>query len=579
MARHLIPFVVLHANTLHARSAECSAIGSFDGESDDDAKWMQVATEGLYLGYGGGKKPFAFTRKHFDQAVLNIHTHPSYKAGANGEGEADVIPWDFDHSSEMDPTSGALPASGSPAQGWTRDLKIVEGPLGKSQLWALTRFLEPARSYVKAGKYKWASVAAWFDAVDPVTAKDRGMVVTSIALTNQPFIQGMGQLAANARSGAAPETTPPAKALLDLDRYFDAARTAEEAVCSLKSLLDLPVLATLDDLVAALMQVSAWAKNGDAPAGIPIEKIAGGIRKILGLPVLSTMQDVIDNVATIVQRYAEEQAVAAGKTNSMQPVAASQQRGRQMDLSKILAGKFGVRVNDEDVIAAADEHVTLRAGLAKHFQCRDSNKAILDAAAEQQAEVSKGAAAIAKLGNFLKALGVADVEAGIASVTKLMQDSDTLAKAMPELKSLRDAQAAAEEKAIEADVTAAMASRGLKGEGFKVALTGMRKSDPEKFAKEFPKVDVPAKQPGVIASLTRPVLAGNGGVPVSVLAGGNRPLAIGEGNAPDLSQYPGTTTTQKAMAYLAATQEGFSKLDYDAQFKAGVTLARQCRAA
>ncbi len=165
-------------------------------------EWVQVAKEGDYTGYQGGRQPFSFTRQVFDQLVRNFRLHPSYRLGPDERGEVGIVPWDFNHASERDPTAGDLPVLGAPAVGWTSDLDVRTGADGKAELWAYTTFLEPARSYIKAGQYKWASVAVAFEAIDPLTGENIGAVLTSIALTNQPFIEGMQELIAAGRGGA-----------------------------------------------------------------------------------------------------------------------------------------------------------------------------------------------------------------------------------------------------------------------------------------------------------------------------------------------------------------------------------------
>lgn len=214
----------------------CGApLGSFDGDTDGQARWVHVAVEGTYLGYRGGAQPFAFTRQSFEQAVTNIHTHPAYRAGPAGEGVADVIPWDFNHASESNPTEGELPTAGAPSQGWTRDLKIVDAN-GKAHLYALTRFLEPARSYVKAGQYKWSSVAATFNGIDPITGQSVGMVITSIALTNTPFIEGMEQLAASKRGTQVQAYPHPHTPPIETLRLSASPETAFEIAAAIVSL-------------------------------------------------------------------------------------------------------------------------------------------------------------------------------------------------------------------------------------------------------------------------------------------------------------------------------------------------------
>ena len=166
------------------------------------AKWVQIAYEGDFKGHAAGE--FTLTPEVFAQAVANFHAHPSYKPGAEQAppadveaGRFDVIPWDFHHASEQAPTTGTIPVAGAPAQGWVLELQVRAGADGKAQLWALTRWLEPLRSYVAEGKYRWCSMTLYPSAVDPVSGAEVGAYISSVAATNDPFLQGMVPLAAS----------------------------------------------------------------------------------------------------------------------------------------------------------------------------------------------------------------------------------------------------------------------------------------------------------------------------------------------------------------------------------------------
>lgn len=179
------------------------AAGAAGREDKPDAPvWVHVATEGEYRGYGGGDTPFTFTRQTFETAKRNFEAHPSY------DGTRGVVAWDFHHASEMPATSGNIAALGAPAQGWISKLDVRAGADGKAQLWALTKWLEPARSYIKEGRYQWASVSMVLDAIDPVSGRRLGPTLTSVAITNQPFIEGMQPLAASRNAPAHSQKGP-----------------------------------------------------------------------------------------------------------------------------------------------------------------------------------------------------------------------------------------------------------------------------------------------------------------------------------------------------------------------------------
>jgi hypothetical protein len=162
-------------------------------EADDGPRWLQVAQEGAFLGHPTG--PFELNATVFDELVRNFRRHPSYVAGADGFGTAPIVAYDFHHASE-EPDKQTLAVLGAPAQAWALDLETRTGADGKAQLWALTQYLEPARTYVRGGKYRWCSIAVWPDTIDPVSGENIGWYLSSIAFTNDPFIQGMMPIAA-----------------------------------------------------------------------------------------------------------------------------------------------------------------------------------------------------------------------------------------------------------------------------------------------------------------------------------------------------------------------------------------------
>ena len=144
--------------------------------------WNQIARVGQWSGHPSG--PFQLTPAHFEEIVRNFRNTTNKR-----------IPVDFEHASEQDPTKGEIPTLGAPAQGWIVDLDNR----GAGGLWALIEWLEPARTYIRNGKYRFFSPTIRFGARDPVTGV-RGCRLSSGALTNQPFLDGLQPLAASARA-------------------------------------------------------------------------------------------------------------------------------------------------------------------------------------------------------------------------------------------------------------------------------------------------------------------------------------------------------------------------------------------
>lgn len=154
-------------------------------DSEGKQVWIQLAKVGQFAGHPSG--PFRLTPVEFEQIERNFRTTQNRK-----------IPVDFEHASEQDPTQGRIPTEGAPAQGWIVDVKN-RGDLG---LWGLVEWLEPARSYIKQGKYRFFSPAIRFGAKDRVTGEPIGARMTSGALTNNPFLDGMAPLAASDRAAS-----------------------------------------------------------------------------------------------------------------------------------------------------------------------------------------------------------------------------------------------------------------------------------------------------------------------------------------------------------------------------------------
>ncbi len=156
-----------------------------DAVSNDGPVWNQIAKQGSFAGHVSG--PFKMDLTTFEEIVTN------FKATKNR-----AVPIDYEHASEQDPTSGSIPVNGAPAQGWIRDLKIEDG-----NLWGLVEWGAQAREQIRAGQYKFFSPAIVFGKKDRVTGKPCGAYLSSGALVNSPFLDGMKPLAAKDGGDAA----------------------------------------------------------------------------------------------------------------------------------------------------------------------------------------------------------------------------------------------------------------------------------------------------------------------------------------------------------------------------------------
>ncbi len=558
-----------------------SLVGVFDGE-DSGPKWVMVTREGNFPGYLGGLKPFVFTRADLDQMVANVKSHPSYAVGADGVATGSVIPWDFNHASEANPVTGDLPVIGAPAQGWTLDMEVRLSADGKAELWALTQFLEPALGYVKTGGYQWASVSVAFNAINAETAQNVGALVTSIALTNTPVVEGMEKLVAS-KTG-----TTLVPGTIELRRnFFDAARDPAEAINMMRDMFGLPETAGAAEVMGQVAIVQGWIESGTAPLGTNPEELIGNMRIILNLPALTPQIGVIAEATSSIQALLEEQATAVGVPAAGPPggagmvpepveemIAAAQRRRdneTMENLIKDLAAALGVSESEGAVTRAVTELAELRDSLTLAMGLsRDGSKIILGAAKE-------GVDAKARLLALFAALDVADPEAALAKVAATMESAKQLAEVMPELTELKADAKKVEEEAVSTDVDSAIAA-GQAPAAMRGALLLQRRTEPKEFAEAFPKVTAATPNKGY---LLRSV-ATAGGTPLRVAAshdGSQVNLAaadqLGGAETINLANYPGRNVTARAKAYLAGTHTGWAALTNEQQFLAAVALKAQ----
>ncbi len=590
------PAVALQARfscRLDALAEAMAAADAAAGAPDLTPKWVQVATAGDYKGYAGGA--FVFDDKIFAQIITNFRSHPAYLA-TNGVGSADVIPWDFNHASASFAADGSIPITGTPAQGWIQELKTMPDA-GGIQLWALTNWLEPARSYILQNKYKWASVVVGFDCRDQKTNTNIGAVLESVALTNNPFIEGMQKLAAS-RQGAQ-RNMPGQRA--QLEWYGRQASSPEDAFECLRDMFGLPKTADLGAVLAELMKLQTWATGGGAPVGVDLDCLVSNVRTIFNMPALSSTEEVFTESAKLLGSLLSQQALEENETeiptapaaapDPAAMAAAAQAENRNMSILKIIATRLGVQETEQAATQALEGLFSIRAMLAKLVGAAEhaTDKVLLDAAA--------GAGdARTKLGALLAALGIEDSGAAVEKIAGLMKQASELEAAMPELKSLREAAAATEDKAVEEEVAKVANSLGIGDAGVKLALTIMRKSDKVKFQTQYAAVlakpaeaAAPAaggQQPGH-AYLTTNISGAAGGAERTVTTNSDGSVALSapavgaKGGAPtggkvriDLSARAGRNRTEKLHDHIRATVPGADKFTFDQMFAAGVELAR-----
>jgi hypothetical protein len=134
--------------------------------------WTELAYEGAWYGHSSGD--FSFDAEVFAQIVANFNA------------QANAIPLDFDHETEMMPPPW-------PARGWVHDLK-VEQRNGMAYLMALIEPGPEATKHIREGAYPFTSGVFNFEAVDRKSGEPIGCELVSVALCANPFIDGQAPI-------------------------------------------------------------------------------------------------------------------------------------------------------------------------------------------------------------------------------------------------------------------------------------------------------------------------------------------------------------------------------------------------
>lgn len=524
--------------------------------------WVQIAEEGEYKGHASGE--FELDAKVFGDIVRNFRAHPSYRAEnartpwvAEGDNIdcGRVIPWDFHHANEAAPSSVAV--SGAPAQGWVLELDVRTGEAGL-ELWALTDWLEPARTYIRQGSYQWSSVAIWPDSHDAKTNKPIGTYLSSVAITNDPFIQGMQPLAASRRARDL-RKADRGPSLNDLQRQLNEALekrypAAPGDFCGVY----------VCDVYDATCVFEWDGKYWELSYTFDGKTVALGAQPT----------EVERTYAPIASTTPATEAATAGRRRiAASRGSATDTRRPAMNGMQKIATILGL--SNAVILAAREDDAVSLASL----------EAAVQTAAEDKMAALK--AAIAQLTQIVSSMGApegAPAAAVAGRVAELVQAEAELKKIQPEIAALKVEQAKAEEASIEADVDNAIAAHRL-NDATKPAMLYMRKADKAAFLAKYPIGDLPAGMPHITRSLvtddasnvrTLSVVRGPEAGPLEL---GNKGKA---GSLPitlaDLAMYEGRNDLERIMSFLQSKNPSkqFTRSDLH---EAGCKLLTQLRQA
>lgn len=271
-----------------ARQLRASFALADDAAAGDGPVWVQIATRGHFNGHSAG--PFDLNDGVFADIVRNFR-----------DVDQGRVAFDFEHASEAEPSAGAVPQVGAPAQGWIRDLSVRE-----DGLYALVDWLEPARTYIREKKYRFVSPAIRFGARDPKSGKPIGARLTSVALTNQPFLRDLRPLAAKDVAGDGEDVT----------MRSGMAHSTHEYMPRLRSALKVHELATPAECAGHVQRLRALldAADGDAGAmyqGVRLSDYLHPLRDLTHPGAMgATWEDVFNVVDDLIDAAIDEHEIA-----------------------------------------------------------------------------------------------------------------------------------------------------------------------------------------------------------------------------------------------------------------------------
>jgi hypothetical protein len=300
----------IHHRGLYCDKTDCLILSALpidpkDALDGDKRVWIQIGRTGSWLGHPQG--PFRLDSQIFATIIHNFETQGDHR-----------VPVDFEHASELPPNSGTIPVVGAPAQGWVHALK-TDG----SNLYALVEWGDLARQYIEQGKYRGVSPAIRWKCKDRENGSPIGPCLTSVALTNQPFIDGMMPLAASDRVLLSEVDDMATVAGCHSARCLSAV----EALPRIKAALRLSELATSGDVAEHLDRLEEHLVNADDDMqheGLNLRDFLHPLRDVANPNANATWQDVIDIIRDLIDwGHGEHEEANDMPVTSSEPAAAA----------------------------------------------------------------------------------------------------------------------------------------------------------------------------------------------------------------------------------------------------------------
>lgn len=461
----LVTFDELGSKTILAGSPDLAPI-----ELDDGRKlvWVQVARCGAWAGHPQGA--FEITPRLLDAMAYNF---VAQKFGR--------IQWDFDHYAAMPANSGNLPVTGKPAQGWAYEFKRVG-----QKLYALTEWKPLAREYLENDQYQGVSPVIDWNGKDRETGKPIGPVITSIALTNVPFLTEMERPLAASVDGV---TEPEKSGLMPLTEVTEPQALSSKYSCHsllgmlprLKQTFGMHELSTVEQLQSALENYRAHldALDGDGEGeheGVNLRPYSEALREMTNAHAGMDWYAILDIIDELVDAYLDQHGLPDFE-ESHGPIPGAEQ------------------IENSAVVVAASIQGAVMAEPAQKPEATvapevNAPEASTQVAVEPQVEPATVTAASADGAEALPSPEVARLVLENAEL-KARLEALSSAKTSAEV-ALTAANEAAQASQCALDVDAALETyrdtKGLKPE-HRPYLLSHRKNDPAAFAALYPPVE------------------------------------------------------------------------------------------
>lgn len=332
---------------------------------------MNVAIEGEWMGHPSG--PFAMDADKMLECCERF------------DAQANPMLVDYEHSSlgAMGPT---------PAAGWIHALNIGAGESG-AELWATVEWTARAAEMIRSGEYRYCSPVIDFGAKDRATGEHVPVELFNVAITNQPFLDGMHPIAlsrvvaaevppqlaeANGEGGEDEDEKPPAEG--EGEGSEPGESEGEEGESASEEEIPPPAEPSgaeqLTAFLAAVMAASGGSKASVIDALNTLsDEFGGRVRSLLDttdgsasdaqeIPMSDKPEttETKDSTRDVLAVIAEQQAVILSRLNASEAQAAADKKAADERAAAQLEASNDARVDAmmTDGRLAEHERVTAR---------------------------------------------------------------------------------------------------------------------------------------------------------------------------------------------------------------------------